>query len=322
MQGEHRGRKRHSSAGKYILLAVVLTAAVIVTDRILPGTNRYGGAYDPQSGETADASGIVTAASEGFQAAEVPAYNGRDTYAEINGNVPFFTAEDLNKGPVSFEAYSSLDSLGRCGTCWASVGTDLMPDDERGEIDTVWPTGYRNRKYSFIDRNFLYNRCHLIAYGMTGENANPRNLITGTRYLNVAGMLPFETAASDAVRRNEEHVLYRVTPVFEGRNLVCTGLLMEAQSVEYNSVDVKFCVFVYNVQPGVTIDYATGENSLTAGSSAADTEGSAAEEDTVEADAAGTVKHTHSAIVTEAAMQTAAKQKDLNGSFVMPETAQ
>ena len=177
---------------------------------------------------------------------------------EVNGNQPYFTEADLTT--QSFETYSELDSLGRCGVAYANVGQDLMPTEPRGEIGSVKPTGWHLVKYDNVDGKFLYNRCHLIAYMLTAENANPQNLITGTRYLNVQGMLPLETKVSDYVKNTGNHVLYRVTPVFEGDNLLADGVLMEAYSVEDAGEGICFCVFAYNVQPGIGIDYATGDN--------------------------------------------------------------
>ena len=189
--------------------------------------------------------------------AAIPAYSG-EPYAIVNGNIPYFTASDLTS--ESFEYYSDLDNLGRCGTAYASVGTDLMPTEKRGSISKVKPSGWQISKYDFVDGKYLYNRCHLIGYQLTAENANEKNLITGTRYLNVDGMLPFENLVADYVKETENHVLYRVTPVFEGDNLVASGVLMEAESVEDEGDGVEYCVYVYNVQPGVVINYATGEN--------------------------------------------------------------
>ncbi len=187
-------------------------------------------------------------------------YNG-SPFVEVNGNVPYFGADDLTT--ESFETYSDLDSLGRCGVAYANIGKDLMPVEERGEIGMVKPSGWHTVKYpEVIEDLFLYNRCHLIGYQLSGENANVQNLITGTRYLNVEGMLPFENEVANYVRDTGNHVLYRVTPVFEGDNLVAEGVLMEAYSVEDEGRGVAFCVFVYNVQPGIEIDYATGESKL------------------------------------------------------------
>lgn len=195
-----------------------------------------------------------------FSILDIEPYSG-EPCAAVNGNVPFFSEEEL--AADSFESYSELDELGRCGTAYACVGLDLMPTKERGEIGNVRPTGWHTVKYNgIIDGNYLYNRCHLIGYALSGENANERNLITGTRYLNVQGMLPFENEVAEYVTETGNHVLYRVTPVFEGENLLASGVLMEAESVEDRGEGVSFCVYVYNVQPGIAIDYATGESAI------------------------------------------------------------
>ena len=192
-----------------------------------------------------------------FSLREIPAYSGTP-YTEVNGNQPYFTEEELTT--QAFETYSELDSLGRCGVAYANVGQDLMPTEPRGEIGAVKPTGWHLVKYDNVDGKYLYNRCHLIAYMLAAENANPQNLITGTRYLNVQGMLPFETKVCDYVKNTGNHVLYRVTPIFDGDNLLADGVLMEAYSVEDAGEGISFCVFAYNVQPGIGIDYATGDN--------------------------------------------------------------
>ena len=204
------------------------------------------------------ASGCGKTIAETFDFAAVPAYDGK-AYVAVNDNVPFFTEEELSS--ASYETYGELDPLGRCTVCVASVGQDLMPAEERGNIGAVKPTGWHTVKYDFVDGKYLYNRCHLIGYQLTGENANEKNLITGTRYLNIEGMLPFENMVADYVKETDQHVMYRVTPVFEGDNLLAAGVLMEGKSVEDNGEGVLFCVFAYNVQPGVSIDYATGESS-------------------------------------------------------------
>lgn len=187
----------------------------------------------------------------------IPAYSG-EPYVVVNNNVPTFSDQELTT--ESYEQYSPLDSLGRCGTAEACVGLDLMPTEERGAIGQVKPTGWHTVKYDFVDGNYLYNRCHLIGYQLSGENANQENLITGTRYLNVIGMLPFENLVADYVKETGNHVLYRVTPVFLENDLLAQGVEMEALSVEDNGDGVAFHVFCYNVQPGVVIDYATGES--------------------------------------------------------------
>ena len=204
-------------------------------------------------------SGCMMPPAEGtatsFSLEDIPAYAG-DPYVVIDDNQPDFPAEDLTS-TESFETYSPLDALGRCGAAYANVGQDLMPTEDRGSISSVTPSGWINKEY---DGEYLYNRCHLIGFQLTGENANEENLITGTRSMNVDGMLPFENLVADYVTETDNHVLYRVTPVFEDRNLVASGVQMEAWSVEDEGDGVCFNVYVYNVQPGITIDYATGES--------------------------------------------------------------
>ena len=191
---------------------------------------------------------------------EVPAYSGT-SYIEIHDNKPFFTEEVMTTN--SFEKYAPLDLLGRCGTAFANIGKDIMPTEERGPIGMVKPSGWHTVKYpEIIEDLYLYNRCHLIGYQLSGENANEKNLITGTRYMNVEGMLPFENQVAQYVKDTGNHVLYRVTPRFTGNNLVADGVLMEAYSVEDSGEGLQFCVFVYNVQPGIEIDYATGKSKV------------------------------------------------------------
>lgn len=187
----------------------------------------------------------------------VPEYSG-EPYVVLQDNWPDFDAGDLTT--EAFETYSELDKLGRCGVAYANICLEIMPTEPRGEIGQVKPTGWHTVTYDCVEGKYLYNRCHLIGYQLAGENANRQNLITGTRYLNVTGMLPFENMVDDYVEETENHVLYRVTPVFEGDNLVSSGVQMEAFSVEDEGEGVCFNVFVYNVQPGVSIDYATGES--------------------------------------------------------------
>lgn len=202
-------------------------------------------------------------ASVCFSLAEVPAFSG-NAYIAVNGNIPYFDDSDLTTN--SFETYSPLDSLGRCGVTYACVGQDIMPTEERGSIGQVKPTGWHTVKYDCVDGKYLYNRCHLIGFQLTGENANEENLITGTRYLNIEGMLPFENMVADYVKETNNHVLYRVTPIYEGDNLLAAGVLMEGYSVEDQGDGVTFCIFAYNAQPGVKINYATGESELESGS--------------------------------------------------------
>ena len=189
--------------------------------------------------------------------ANIPEYSG-EPYVVLNDNWPYFDAEDLTTEP--FEYYSELDSLGRCGVAYANICLEIMPTEPRGEIGQVKPTGWHTVKYDCVDGKYLYNRCHLIGYQLAGENANRQNLITGTRYLNVTGMLPFENMVDDYVEETENHVLYRVTPIFEGTNLVASGVLIEAFSVEDEGEGICFNVYIYNVQPGISIDYATGDS--------------------------------------------------------------
>lgn len=192
----------------------------------------------------------------------LPPFSG-EPYVALNNNAPSFLPGELTTS--SYEVYSPLDSLGRCGTASSCVGVDLMPTEERESIGQVKPSGWQTVKYDCVDGKYLYNRCHLIGYQLTGENANKQNLITGTRYMNVEGMLPFENMVADYVKETENHVLYRVTPVYDGDDLVARGVQMEALSVEDEGEGVSFNVYVYNVQPGVIIDYATGESRLEEG---------------------------------------------------------
>ncbi len=186
-------------------------------------------------------------------------YTG-DAYVVLNDNIPLFT--EAEHTTTAYEWYSPLDWLGRCGTVMACIGTELMPTEERGSIGQVKPSGWHTIRYDHIDGKYLYNRCHLIGYQLTGENANEQNLITGTRYLNVEGMLPFEDMVAAYVKYTGRHVLYRVTPIYEGNNLVASGVTMEGYSVEDAGKGICFYVYVHNVQPGVGIDYATGESWL------------------------------------------------------------
>ena len=188
---------------------------------------------------------------------DVPAYSG-EPYVEVNDNQPEFTEEELTT--VSYEEYSELDELGRCQSAEACIGQDLMPTETRESISSVKPTGWKNKSYDTVDGGYVYNRCHLIGFQLTGENANEENLITGTRYMNVEGMLPFEDEVAAYIKETDNHVMYRVTPVFEGDDLVASGVQMQAESVEDDGVGISFNVYVYNVQPYVVIDYKAGEN--------------------------------------------------------------
>ncbi|MBU5434769.1 DNA/RNA non-specific endonuclease [Pseudoflavonifractor sp. MSJ-37] len=229
-----------------VLLSLLLSCGVLLSGcQDVPGT-----------GGTA----TVTALTD------IPAYSG-GPYVVVDDNVPEFPQSDFTTN--SFESYSPLDDLGRCGVAYVNVGVDLMPTEPRGNISQVRPTGWQSVKYDNVDGKNLYNRCHLIGFQLTGENANKQNLITGTRYMNVDGMLPFENMVADYVKETEHHVLYRVTPVFQGDELVARGVRMEAQSVEDD--EVCYDVYVYNVQPGIEIDYTTGESRLSGDGGSSDT---------------------------------------------------
>ena len=228
-------KQRLSSLLLALLLALSLAGCELLAPA--PSSPLSGGSFDPES---------------------LPAYSG-EPYVGVNGNVPYFTEEDLTTD--AFEEYSPLDALGRCGVAFANVCPELMPTEERGEIGMIRPSGWQTVRYDgVVDGNYLYNRCHLIGYQLSGENANEENLITGTRYMNVEGMLPFENMVADYIKETGNHVLYRAIPIFEGENLVASGVVMEALSVEDEGEGVCFHVYVYNVQPGVEIDYATGES--------------------------------------------------------------
>lgn len=220
----------------------------------------------------------------------IPAYDGK-AYVAVNNNEPFFTDSDMTT--TAFENYSDLDSLGRCGVAYANICKDIMPTEERGKIGMIKPSGWHTVKYDVIKDRYLYNRCHLIGYQLAGENANPKNLITGTRYLNVEGMLPFENLVADYVNNTGNHVLYRVTPMFSGSNLVANGVLIEAKSVEDNGGGILFNVYCYNVQPGVGINYENGDSWLdgTTGSASSGSYSSAAENSAADSSNSETMVH-------------------------------
>lgn len=203
-------------------------------------------------------SGCNLANADSADLAAIPEYTG-SAYTVLNDNIPDFPEEDFTE--ESFETYSDMDSLGRCGVAYANIGEDLMPTTKRGSIGQVKPSGWHTVKYNSVDGKYLYNRCHLIGYQLTAENANEKNLITGTRYLNTEGMLPFENMVADYIKETGNHVLYRVTPLFDGNNLVATGVQMEAESVEDKGDGILYNVFCYNIQPGITIDYKSGDSS-------------------------------------------------------------
>lgn len=200
-----------------------------------------------------------SSAGEVIDMSDIPACDGNAAYIAVNGNEPFFTEDELTLDP--FETYSQLDSLGRCGVAYANICQELMPTEKRGDISQVKPSGWgHNNEYEFVDGQYIWNRCHLIGFQLAGENDNEKNLITGTRYLNIDGMLDFENEIADYVKSTDNHVLYRVTPIYDGSNPIADGVLMEGYSVEDDGKGVCFNVYAYNVQPGVEIDYRTGEN--------------------------------------------------------------
>lgn len=200
---------------------------------------------------------ISTPTVESYELDSIPAYTD-EPYVLLQENVPDFDSSDFTT--QAFETYAPLDELDRCGVAYANICTELIPTEERGSIGQVKPSGWHTVTYDNVDGRYLYNRCHLIGFQLAGENANEQNLITGTRYMNVEGMLPFENQVADYVEETDNHVLYRVTPIFQGDDLVASGVQMEAWSVEDQGEGVCFHVYVYNVQPGITIDYATGES--------------------------------------------------------------
>lgn len=245
--------KQWKKNGKYQLLGVV-TACVMVFMSACAGKAEQEKTSANAQQETVPVSGTQ---QSDISMETIPEYDG-EPYVVIDDNEPNFTEEELQ--PEAYETYGTLDALGRCSTAEASIGEGLMPTEKRGAIGQVKPTGWHTVKYDMVEGKYLYNRCHLIGYQLTAENANEENLITGTRYMNTEGMLPFENMVADYIKETGNHVMYRVTPVFEGENLVASGVQMEAESVEDQGADLSFNVYVYNVQPGVEIDYKTGES--------------------------------------------------------------
>lgn len=266
-------RKKKNSLGLTGVLVILVIAGLIKagTNDSLPDTQTTEAVTVQAQDSTSQTNAIqmsseeaaslaeahINTALEAFANEAIPEYSG-NPYVELNGNVPYFTDEELSK--TAFELYSELDSLGRCGACYANICKEIMPTEERGSIGMVKPTGWHTVKYDCITDRYLYNRCHLIGYQLAGENANEKNLITGTRYLNVDGMLPFENEVADYVDETDNHVLYRVTPVFSDDNLVASGVIIEAKSVEDKGAGLQFNVYCYNVQPGISIDYIDGQS--------------------------------------------------------------
>ena len=203
--------------------------------------------------------GLINIDNNSYDIDNIPSYAG-NSYVIVDDNIPNFKEEDYTT--TSFEKYGELDYLGRCTTATSNIGIDLMPTEKRGSIGMIKPTGWHTIKYDHIDGKYLYNRCHLIGYQLTGENANKKNLITCTRSMNTKGMLQFENIVANYIKKTSNHVLYRVTPVFEGDNLLATGVQMEAYSVEDSGKGIMFNVFVYNIEDGIIIDYKTGESRL------------------------------------------------------------
>lgn len=244
--------KRKNVSEKYIklIIAVILAIVLLVADKFGIDIGRI---FGENTSET------TISYTTSYDLASIPQFRD-EPYVIINDNKPIFDEADYDSD--AYEMYSELDYLGRCGPAFAIVGIETMPTEERGEIGQVKPSGWQTVKYDIVDGKYLYNRCHLIGFQLTGENANRGNLITGTRYMNVDGMLPFENMVADYVHETGNHVLYRVTPIFEGENLVASGVQIEAESVEDGGEGICVNVYVYNVQPGVTIDYSNGESKL------------------------------------------------------------
>ena len=244
---------RAKSTGKRTLALSVAGIVLVILALVMtigPGGKLFGtgGWFGPKTMHQGDLSPD-----------DIPAYSG-EGYIEINGGEAVFTDKEMTT--EAYESYSDLDDLGRCGTAEACLGEELMPAGERENISYIHPTGWQSDKYDFIEGGNLYNRSHLIAYSLAGENANEKNLITGTRYLNADVMEPFESMTAHYIRETGNHVMYRVTPIFEGKNLIASGVHMMAKSVEDDGVGIDFNVYIYNVQPGVEIDYKTGANKL------------------------------------------------------------
>ena len=254
---------------KFLNILLILIVSLSVLSGCSAGENNFFNDLDITAQSASD--------YINYDLSNIPDYDGK-AYVELNGNVPEFSESEKTYSE-SFEEYGKLDSLGRCTYAVSCIGKDLMPTEKRGSIGSVKPSGWHISKYDFVDGKYLYNRCHLIGYQLTAENANERNLITGTRYLNVEGMLPFENDVADYIEITNNHVYYKVTPIFEGNNLVANGVQMQAYSVEDNGQGISFNVYCYNVQPGVAIDYATGDNQAVTSSSASVTSTSSDEAD-------------------------------------------
>lgn len=234
-------RKKKKSSG-YLIVLIIAIGIMIYKDDILKET------YSIDNKNLLEVS---------YQIDSIPEYNG-DSYVYINGNKPIFKEEDINTD--TFEIYGALDNLGRCTYTYANLSKELMPTKQRESIGSVKPSGWHTARYDFIEGKYLYNRCHLIGYQLTGENVNNRNLITCTRKMNTGVMLEYENKVANYIKKTNNHVLYRVTPIFDGDNLLAKGVLMEGMSVEDRGEGLMFNIFVYNVQDGVIIDYSNGES--------------------------------------------------------------
>lgn len=246
MSKQRKNRKKKMRMLQYIITSVILICIGIA------GYFNSDWIYNPEIQET-------NGTEISFTLSDIPEFTNKP-YVTINNNIPTFTKED--ETTKAFEKYSELDSLGRCGVAFSCVGKETMPTEERKAIGSIKPSGWKTAKYDIVEGKYLYNRCHLIGYQLTAENANPKNLITGTRYMNVEGMLPFENEVATYIKETSYHVLYRVTPVYKNNNLVANGVQIEAKSVADKGKGVCFNVYVYNIQPGIEINYANGESRL------------------------------------------------------------
>ena len=268
-------KKRPRIIALLLCLILALSACSVPNDFISSSiVEKASGAIDRAMADvweqeaTPSNDSVVQTQANSVDLDSIPAFDGTTPYVPVEDNIPDFS--DIGTTTTAYEQYSDLDELGRCGVCYGCMGQELMPTEERESISDIYPSGWVQAQYDFVDGKFLYNRSHLIGFQIAGENANEKNLITGTRFFNVNGMLPFENMVADYIRETGNHVMYRVTPVYDGNNLVCNGLRMEAYSVEDEGDGVCFDVYVYNAQPGVEIDYATGESWAT-GDDVADT---------------------------------------------------
>ena len=277
---------------------------------------------DTSSTQTQKPSSVGSGTATAVKPSSLPKYSG-EAYVVVNNNQPNFSASELTtKG---YEKYSSLDSLGRCGAALASCGKEIMPgaNEERGSISSIKPTGWIQKSYSGISGGYLWNRCHLIGWQLSAENANRQNLITGTRYMNINGMLPFENMVADYIKETGNHVAYRITPIFEGNNLVCSGVQMEAYSVEDDGDGICFNVYCYNVQPGITINYANGDssgpssnnNTTSSTQSSTQNNNSASSGDMVWIPNSGSKYHSHSGCSNMKNPRQVTKQEAINQGF-------